>query len=271
MFMVPPKDPFDPDGPAQWSVQNPHLDTPVAFFNTTAVGDPNPVTAAGKYELLLELFDSTGAPITDWTAAGVNIEGFIPDATVPAPFGLGVVPTTRVTPPGGDSEFYQVPPGWSSAGMRLVVHVDNNPVEAVISPVSSTGFTSSDDNCGFYIYPGDGTGTLVRVPFKARHQNNFALFSFQTYRGSGNLVPTATASGRVGFAANGFVPDAGSNYQKMISVHTLLTDTVLPPPATCTKAAFSETLHVVGMATNGWPGTLYEAYGIPHAYALSNT
>lgn len=267
MFMVPPQNPYDPDGPAQWSPLNYHLDTPVAFFDTTTLGDP--VATAGKYEMLLELFDNTGALIPDWTAAGVNIEGFIPDPSIPAPFPLTTIGTVRVTPPGGDAEHYGVPAGMTSAGMRLVLHIDNNPCEAVIDPISSSGFTSSDNDCGFYIYP--NTGTLVNVAFKARHENNFAMFNFYTFRGSGNAVPAAIAGGRVGSPANGFTPDGLSHYTKAISVGTLLTDTAAPPPSTCTKAAFSETLHVEGMATNGWPGTLYAADGIPHAYALSNT
>jgi hypothetical protein len=265
MFMVPPQNPFDPDGPAQWSPLNYHTDTPVAFFDTTTLGDP--VASAGKYELLLQLFDHAGALITDWPAAGVD--GFIPDASIPAPFPLTTLTTTQVTPPGGKPEYYQVPPGMTSAGMRLVLHIDNNPCEAVIDPISSSGFLSSDNDCGFYIYP--DTGTIVNVAFKARHQNNFAMFSFNTFRGSGNAVPAAIAAGRVGSPANGFTPDGASHYTKAIAAGTLLTDTVAPPPSTCTKAAFSETLHVNGMATNGWPGTLYAADGIPHAYALSNT
>ena len=256
MFMVPPHDPFDPAGPAQWAPLNLRTELASAFFPTN-FGDA--LTNAGKYELLLELFDAAGNLIPDWVAAG--IDGFIPTAAIAAPFPPVTVATQQVTGVPGMSEYYRTPLGLGTHGMRLVLHVDNNPCVAAIDAISSTGFSASDDNCGFYVY--SSLADPVLIGFTASHPNDFATFDFDIYKGASNPVGAASADGRVGAPQDGFA-ESGGHYTKTVTVGTLL--------GGCPNAAFSETLYVDAMATDGWSSELgYDRAGTPRAFALSNS
>jgi hypothetical protein len=145
--------------------------------------------------------------------------------------------------------------------MRVVVHVDNNPCTAAIDAITSTGFSSVDDNCGFYVY--SSLANLVTIGFTASHPNDFATFNFDIHRGASNPVGIASADGRVGASADGFA-ESGGHYTKSVSVGDLLEG--------CPNAAFSETLHVDAMATDGWSSELgYDRSGVPRAFALSNS
>lgn len=256
MFMVPPKNPFDPDGPSSWHPLNLRTELASAFFPTN-FGDA--LANAGKYELLLELFDASGNLIPDWVAAGIN--GFIPNASTPAPVAPTTVTSQQVTGVPSMSEYYRIPAGMTTHGMRLVVHVDNNVCSAAIDAITSTGFSAVDDNCGFYVYT--SLANEVTIGFTASHPNDFATFNFDIHKGASNPVNDASADGRVGASQDGFA-ESGGHYTKTVTVGTLL--------GGCPNAAFSETLHVDAMATDGWSIDLgYDANGVPRAFALSNS
>ncbi|HEV3486325.1 MAG TPA: hypothetical protein VG106_13020, partial [Vicinamibacterales bacterium] len=257
MFMVPPQDPFDPAGPAQWEPLNLRTETASAFFPTN-FGDA--LTNAGKYELLLELFDAAGNLIPDWVAAG--IEGYIPDASIPAPFPPVTLTTQLVTGVPAMSEYYRIPAGMGTHGMRLVVHVDNNACTAVINPIASSGFSSVDNNCGFYVYT--DLNNQVTISFVASHPNNFATFDFDVTRGASNSVGAASADGRAGASPVDGFNLTGGQYTKNVSVGTLLEG--------CPNAAFAETLGVTAMVTDGWNFELgLSRTATPRAFALSNS
>lgn len=269
VFMVPPQDPSDPAGDAHWYVLNARDETATAFFPTHLLSGSDPAAAAGKYEIFLELFDAAGNAITDWITEG--IEGYIPTSAIAAPFPPVTIPTQKVTGVPSMSEYDLGPSdGMLSHGMRFVLHIDNNPCTASIDALTGTGLVS-DTECGFYIY---GPGSTVDIKFIARHPNDFATFDFDIFRGASQPVPSASLSGRVGTTGGGFAYAPGvSRYSKTLSVTTLLTETVPPAPAaTCTKAAFAETLYVYAMATDGWSRLSgLDAAGIPKAFALSTS
>jgi hypothetical protein len=218
-----------------------------AFLLSHLLSAGDPSAAAGKYELKLELFDSAGSTI-NWTDAGVLPK--VP--TIDGPFGPVTVP--MVAPA---AEHLLLDASGKTVGFRLVVHVDNNHCQAVIHPVSIAG--SVMDPCGFMKY---SPASLVHVSFLARHPNDFATFSFGTYRGSSGGVAAASASGSVhGPTINLFTRDAASEWAKNVPVADLL--------GQCVKAAFAETLYVAATATDGWSILTYlDAWGTPLAYAL---
>ena len=135
--------------------------------------------------------------------------------------------------------------GSKVVGFRMVIHVDNNPCEAVIHPVKIGSRVANP--CGFLNF--DNTGDLVTIAFKARHENDFATFNFEINRGSVGLVEGA--SGKVGTAVSGY-SEANGEYSKDVLVSYLLR-ALNPGDEPCVRAAFAETLYVRAMATNGSP------------------
>jgi hypothetical protein len=232
-------------------------DSASGFFLTHLLQSGDAFKAAGKYALKLELFRSDGS-LVDLTAAGVQFK--VPN--VPAPFGAGTV-TTVAAP---EENLIRDAITNHVMAFKVVLHVDNNPCEAEIYPISGAGLTA-DQNCGFYRYTLGATATLS---FKAYHPFNFATFGFSTYRGTSIYVPSAGASGNVGDAmANGYVRGLGSIFSKTLPVVTLLTENTPLGQPPCSKAAFATNLSVDAMATDGWGRLDYlDDDGTPVAFAL---
>jgi len=246
LFKIQPTAP--PPGSFGWTPQvDARENTASAFFLSHTLDGGDATTAAGQYELKLELFDGAGNLI-NWTDAGVVAK--VP--TVDAPFGVGSVPTTTPAP-----EHLILDGLGKTVAFRLVLHVDNNVCQAAIHPVSIAGSTM--DPCGFIKYH---AGSQVHVSFLARHPNDFATFTFVTDKGTTGDVLAATVSGSVtGPTINGFTRVAASEWAKDILVSDLL--------GGCDKAAFAETLHVYAMATDGWSILTYlDRDATPQAYAL---
>lgn len=223
----------------EWVVLDEHVDLATAYFETTSLaGTPVGPTwpddlSAGRYELRLELFDTTGA-LVNWTAAGVDLRITDQDA----PFGTGTV-TTSLAP-----AYNRIVIGGNTMGFRMVVRVDNNRCYADILPVGGT--VTPDPTCGFHNYnlPSD----VAALSFVARHPNNFANYAFVTTRGATPVISGASTSGIAGEAGtNGFNEIADFTYSKNVIVSTML--------GPCSNAAFSERLDVTATATNGY-GTL---------------
>ena len=66
----------------------------------------------------------------------------------------------------------------SGNSMIVTVHVDNNPTFADIG-APAIGAVSADPCCGVL---GFAPGDAVTLPWRAKHKNGFATFTFQTKR-----------------------------------------------------------------------------------------
>ncbi|MCP5152765.1 MAG: hypothetical protein H6983_01275 [Ectothiorhodospiraceae bacterium] len=251
-----------PPGGIEWTVVDEREDLASAHFETQKLGTGDTaceqaLDAAGKYELKLELFkDGTGA-LVDWTAEGIDLE----IADVPAPFGTGTVTATSA------SAYNRVlGAGGHTMGFRMVVRVDNNCCEAALEPVTGTGVTVTP--CGFIEF---GAGATATLAFRAAHPNDFATFSFSVRRGVTDQVTRASASGETGDPSvvtddvtpplRTYTLDVSGTYRETFPVTELL--------GPCTRAAFSEALHVWTMATDGY-GRLWHLDRFAHAgFALT--
>ncbi|RMH23187.1 MAG: hypothetical protein D6696_01350 [Acidobacteria bacterium] len=231
-----------------WAPINQRQDSATGYFLSHLLAEGDAKAAAGRYELKLELFDAAGNRV-DLDAAGVLLK----EATSPAPFtaGASTQPATAE---------HTLKAGGKTVGFRFVIFVDNNPAEAEIFPVSGTGVTV-DTACGFVEYE---SGATVDLSFKARHENGFATFNFDVHRGPSNPVSAASAAGKVGAASvNGFLRNPATGiFTKTVPVTSLL--------GSCDNAAFSETLHVEALATDGWADLEYlDKRATPKAFALA--
>ncbi len=250
-----------PAGGIEWTVVDEREDLASGHFLTDLLGSgatpiDKALDGAGKYELKLELFKDTGA-LVDWTAEGVDCQ--VTD--VPAPFGTGAV--TAVSAP--DYNRIKSAAGHTMA-FRMVLHVDNNYCNASVAPVTGTGVAFTP--CGFIEYTAGATATLS---FNACHPNGFADFNFSVVRGVSTNVPLASASGSTSsFAVNSLdsppshlysKPAVGSNYRATFSVPELL--------QTCTRAAYSEALHVWTRSTDGYGRLWYLDAFDQDAFALT--
>jgi len=246
LFKIQPKDP--PAGSYGWAAMvDARENTASAFLLSHLLEGGDAAAAAGKFELKLELFDSMGN-LVNLTDEGVSLK--IP--TTDAPFGPGVVPTVPAP-----AEYLILDGSSKIIGFRLVVHIDNNPCEAIIYPTSVGG--NSAGPCGFINYP---AGADAHISFKARHPHDFATFNFGLYRGSAGEI--IDVSGSVGNSPiNGFTRDVASIFSRNVPI-PILVDTC-PGGA----AAFAETLYVDAMATDGWSILQYlDAHAVPKAFAL---
>jgi hypothetical protein len=253
---------------ASWAPEvDARTNTASGYFLSHLLESGHPVPAAGRYELKLELFKSSDPshPV-NLTDEAVLLK--VP--TVDAPFGFGEVPTQLVAhfpAQPADMEDRVRRSGGKIVAFRLVLHVDNNPCEAEIHDVRVNLNTAGD--CGFIPYPADAVPPAeATVSFLARHPNNFATFDFEIDKGSCGLVSQASASGSVaGPTVNGFTRDAASEFTKNVPVVTLLNGGTCGTH--CIKAAFSETLHVYALATDGWSSLSYlDDPATPKAFAL---
>lgn len=245
LFQIQPEDP--PTG--AWTPQvNAHENTASAHFETHLLAGGDAHLGAGKYELKLELFNNAGVRIPFQAGSVTNVQPVV--AVGNAPFGPGEVTTTPAP-----SENLVVESG-NVVAFRLIVHVDNIPCEAQIYP-ARIGLTTANP-CGFLNY--SSTADLVRLAFKARHEHDFATFSFNVNRGSVGSVESA--SGRVGINPTDGYSEADGEYSKYVSASALL--------GGCVRAAFAQTLSVDAMATNGWGRLSYlDRDGMPLAFALA--
>lgn len=233
-----------PAGGIEWTVVDEREDLASGHFMTHQLGvgptaAAKALSSAGKYELKLELFKNNGN-LVDWTAEGIDLEM----ADVPAPFGTSTV--TPVTAPA----YNRILNGAGhTMAFRMVLRVDNNPCQAAVQPVAGTGLDTKP--CGFIEFTPTATATLS---FVASHPNNFATFRFRVKHGVSDPVDEASAQGTVGDAsvntdepalpAHAYTLGAPGNYFETFSVNTLLEG--------CTRAAFSEALHVWAKATDGY-------------------
>jgi hypothetical protein len=240
-------------------------DLATGYFVTPGSSGPNPDGVAGLYALKLELFDSAGNAI-NWTTQGVDV--FIPNISAPlnTSFGTHHAPNgNRIL--GGVS-------GTDTLAFQMVVHVDNNPVVAVLHTVELNG-SPANPNCGFLEY-GDASSDLVSLSFQAHHPHGFATFGNGVYRGLGIGLPTANASGKVTdtnatnpAGINGYARVGAGEYSKSILIATMLSENTPDGLTPCSQAAFSQNLAVYAMAINGYGRLQHLDRGGVQAFALA--
>jgi hypothetical protein len=255
LFQIQPKDP--PSGSSGWApMVDARENTASAFLLSHLLKGGDALLAAGKYELKLELFDSSGNRVN------LDDEGVLLKVpTINAPFGPGDVPTVLA------SNEYRIKEGGKTVAFKLVLRVDNNPCEAEIFTISGVGL-KVNANCGFVQYQ---PGVSAHISFKALHPNDLAIFWFRIHRGTGINVPESSASGSVGDSPiNGYTRNLSSIFSKDVSVMTLLTSNTPTGVIPCSEAAFAETLDVDALATDGWSHHLrhLDRTATPVAFAL---
>ena len=254
-----------PAGGIEWTVVDEREDLASAHFETDTLGTGDTtcakaLDAAGKYELKLELFTDTGA-LVDWTAEGIDLQV----TNVAAPFGTD--PVTAVSA----SDYHRILNGAGhTVAFRMVLRVDNNCCQATVEPVEGAGLDVTP--CGFIEYAPGANATLK---FKAYHPNSFADFDFSVVRGVSADILEASAAGRAGSSPiatkdptplhphlpHAYILAAGGDYQETFAVSCLL--------GSCSRAPFSEALHVWTRATDGY-GRLWYLDAFDHdSFALT--
>ncbi|MEI7897867.1 MAG: hypothetical protein WCJ26_12585 [bacterium] len=245
-----------------WAITDNRYDLPTAFFMTYQLNNSNVAIAAGFYELKFELFDSVGN-LVDFTASGIDL--LVIDNMISAPFGSQTL--TTVAPP----PINRIVNGSGHLiGYKLLIRVDNNPVQASITPITSDGSGSCGTgvNCGFI--PFLTLNSPVHIQYIANHPNDFATFGFSVNRGSsgqvhsasGNLldpIPSISTSG-----AAPLPPGVTENPATDQFTYDLKTGDLLGP---CSKAAFGCWLGVYGTANDGY-GRLGYDNSASQAFAL---
>ncbi|MEA3291118.1 MAG: hypothetical protein U9Q71_02235 [Pseudomonadota bacterium] len=217
------------------------------FLNTEALH-----LAPGRYQIKLEVFDSTGAQ----TSPGAGPFQFV------VPTGT-MADGTILTAPAG-------PGSIDAGGFVFTVHVDNRKSSAVIDEprlgVAGAGA------CGFLRYNPmhPPHRPPVRIAFHAVHPDNFALFNFRIWRGPAPVgianvfgqEVSATVAGIPGVYGRAYAGDGSGNFHRPFSRTELL--------GGCLEGAFSENLHVYAKATNGWRHRLnrFDAHAV-RAFALT--
>lgn len=243
-----------PPGGIEWSVMDEREDLASAHFESQKLGAgvnacARALVAAGKYELKLELFWGSGNKVADWEDEGIDLEM----TNVPAPFGTNTV-TTEDAP-----NYNRIKSGGKTQAFSMVLRVDNNCCSVGIDDLVGAGPAGV---CGFYeVNP----ATNVKLGFSAGHPNSFATFQLSVRQGVTTQVRLASASGRVGdspipvwevASMHAYTLGGPGGYSEWFTVDELL--------GSCTRAAFSEALHVWTMAQNGY-GRLHGLDRFTHA------
>jgi hypothetical protein len=214
LFEIPTELPAGEGLEGDWAYPNPPVDLANAVLDTSGF-------TPGQYQLQLELFDSSGAP--------VNI----------ASAGIGYFVPTTVEPDGSIDTANAATLGLVSGNSFIMtLYVDNRPTTGSISLPQLNG--ASADSCGVLRY-GPGYSGTVTLQYTATQPGNFAIFLYQLSRGGTELVPPSVGYQQVSASTDPAVVNA--------SVLSLLTQ---PDGTICNVAGFAESLNVASLTTDGW-------------------
>lgn len=212
------------------------------YWATTSI--PNSaMSATGKYQVKLEVFDETGTLVDP----GAGTFTFI------VPSGIGSDGVTVLARAADPSEI-------DAGGFVFNVHVDNNHCTASIDPAHIGGSTANA--CGFLGYT--DASAPVTLSFHAKHPNNFAVFSWDIVRGLTALGAFDVTDAEVAATTAGpYTGDGVGDFSAGTPAASLL--------GTCVNAAFGENLHVAAKATTGWGDRIsqYDAQALG-AFALEH-
>lgn len=178
-----------------------------------------PTDQSGKFQLKVDLFDSTGVLVN---IATKGIKYRVPTSTDLS----GTIFTANAATLG----LVQDDDGDGLSSFIMTLHLDNNVCGANIAAPKINGTIEADD-CGVMNY---GTGDSVTMTYTASHPNSFATYGFSVVRGVSPVV--ASASGIAGTGASSSIVETVTNLRS----------------PDCPVAGFAETLNVYAMATNGW-------------------
>jgi hypothetical protein len=226
-----------PNGGQEWVALNQHVDLASGYFDTGSLpGAPvsrsdGEDSAAGCYELKLEIFEQGRLQPVEWETMGVNLK--IPNTD--APFGTGTVPTVDAP------EFNRIRnAAGNTVAFRMVLRVDNNFCVSEVFPATGPASSAS---CGVL----DLAPTMsVGLGFRAYHPQGFATYRFNVTRGDGDPVLVADTTGQAGETdPGGYVQTTAFRYHKSVTAASLLA-------GGCSQAAFAQVLNVHAMATNGY-------------------
>jgi hypothetical protein len=233
LFEIPPALP--PHG--QWVV-------PDIVENNTSAKFPSDVHAppadAGTYQLKLDLFDGAGNLIDIDAAATKTI--FV----VPEELDLSKSATVHTENADTLGMVYD-DDGDGLRSFILELHIDNTPCEAAVDPAE---LTSPANACGVLLYGLANTSAIVTMPFAALHDNGFATYSFSLKRGVTGLPVPLSYGG-----ADPLVHPRALTSGTLVQTASIATLTAAYPAQglpQCDMAAFSESVRVWAMATNGW-------------------
>ena len=224
--------PVNPPGPAAgdppgtityWPTDDFLDDIYSGYWDTLSIPG-NVMTAAGEYQVKLEVFDQSGNIVHP----GAGTFTFI------VPSGIGSDGVTILARAADASEI-------DAGGFVFNLHVDNNSCTASIDPASIGG--SFANACGFLTY--SNTSDPVTLSFHAKHPNNFATFNWDMVRGLSGLGTLDVTGAEVAATTAGpYTGDGAGDFSGTEPASSLL--------GACVNAAFAEHLHVVAKATNGW-------------------
>ena len=227
LYRIPPTNPSM--APFNVPESNPFWDQ-----NTYSMGiDTNSLDGDGLYEFRLELYNSTGAKVTNIPKSIYQVPHaatFTP--SVVAPDVMQVLPSPGAT---------------VSEGFEMKVRINNQRCEAAVYKIKLNGVEASPDCCGFVKY-GNPNADL-EVSFKAMHPHNHADFSFTVQKGTCSDAPmsaAANAHGDVAGHVNGYLRNANGIYKKTFEPPTLL--------GVCNaggKGAFAEYVYVNALTIDG--------------------
>lgn len=213
--------------------------------NNTSAKFPSDLHAppedAGQYQLKLDLFDNAGNLIDIDAAATKTI--FV----VPQELDLSQPATVHTS----DSSTLGMVFDDDVDGKRsfiLELHIDNTPCQAGVAPASLG--SAAANPCGVLPYDPTGTSTIVTMPFTALHDRGFATYGFSLRRGVTDL-PVPLSFGGPDPLNDPRAPSTGTISQTA-SVATLTGAYPALGLPQCDIAAFSESVRVWAMATNGW-------------------
>jgi hypothetical protein len=199
----------------------------------------------GLYEFRIRFLDQNG------NLANVNPDFFrVPD---PADSNTTIAaPGTYIRQIGGDAVF------------QFRMRVDNQRPSLSILGVSLNDDDDAMTDCGFLAY--QSTSQQVGLSFRASHPHGFGLFHFDLERGRRNSLfnhfTLGDARGVVTGSKAPYTLGAYGIYRASFSVATLL--------AGCgDKAAFSESLTVVGLHTDGTHAGNFFRRSVSNAFAIA--
>jgi hypothetical protein len=183
-------------------------------------------------------------------------------ANVQAPF-------FRVPDPADSSETMPAPSAYlrtigDDAVFQFRLRIDTATTTAQIEGVSLDSDANAMSDCGFVEYV--NTAQRVGLNFTAGHPQDFALFGFNLERGrrlaTTNHFALGDASGMVSGSKTPYVLGTDGKYRASFTVADLING--------CGgKAAFSESLHVAGLHTDGHEAGIFFRRSVNNSFALA--
>ncbi len=221
----------------------------------------------GLYEIKMELFKYVaGVPQrVNWTAEGFRL--FVPDHTLPSPFGDVEITSESNAAIFGDYEYKEA---GNLFGFKMKIFIDNNPSLLSLEDVNivnADATTGVAGPCGFIAFK-DRVTSQVNFAFQAAQENNFATFGFSVIKGNGT-TDRFNAGDRTGVASTPLLHNSVTNVATVslgggVYRVSLTPDVLL---GSCDKAAFLQSVSIHPLVQDGY-SRLYSDGSLATAFAL---